>query len=144
MNKLKQNNRWADKAAEKIAGAGIHLQSKFASTMNQQFGLLSPGRLKIYLIFFCIGWGGLSIYFISAAVLGNDRAQPVYKVDAIKRPHVIEPTAKEMLVPMVNEATYEQIQAFKHSDLYDSTLRSRPGLADSILLLEQIYQSQHK
>lgn len=143
MKKLKQSYPWTDKVAEKIAGAGIRLQGKFATMMNKQFGLLSQGRLKIYLILFCIGWGGLSIYFISAAVL-NDRAQPVYKVDAIKGPKVIEPTVNEMPVPMVDEATYQQIQIFKRSDLYDSTIRSRPGLADSILLLEQIYQSQHK
>ena len=144
MKKLKQNYPWTDKAADKIARTGIHLQSKVAAIMNKKFGLLSPGRLKIYLILFCIGWGGLCIYFITVALLREDGAQPVYKVDAIKGPKVIESTVDEMPVPMVDEDTYQQIQIFKRSKMYDSTVRSRPGLADSILLLEQIYQSQHK
>lgn len=144
MKKLKQSYPWTDKSADKIARAVIQLQSRFAMILNKQFGLVSPGCLKSCLIFFCIGWGGLSIYFIGAAALRNEKSHPVYKVDAIKRPRLIEPALDEMPVPMVDEHTYQQIQIFKRSGEYDSTIRARPGLADSILWLENIYQLQCK
>lgn len=142
MKKLKQHNPWTDKAAEKLAGTGIRLQGKFASVMRKLSCGLSMKRLKVWVVLFCICWGGLSLYFIAAAIFREDKAQPSYKVDAIKRPVVAEPTDEELSGPMVDEATYQQIQIFKNSNLYDSTIQARPGLADSILLLEQIYQSQ--
>ena len=144
MKKLKQHNPWTDKAAEKIAGAGIRLQGKFALKMNKLFSGLSSNRLKVFLFCFCLGWGGLSVYFVAAAIFREDKSQRSYKVDAIKRPVIIEPTEEALSGPIVDEATYLQIQAFKKGKLYDSTIKVRPGLADSILLLEQIYQSQNK
>lgn len=144
MKKLRQHNAWTDKAAAKIAGAGIRLQGKFSLKMNKLFSGLPSNRLKVFLFCFCLGWGGLSVYFVVAAIFREDKSQPSYKVGAIKRPVIANPAEEELSGPLVDEATYEQIQAFKKSNLYDSTIRARPGLVDSILLLEQIYQSQNK
>lgn len=142
MKKLKQHNPWTDKAAERITGAGIRLQGKFASIMHTLSARLSMKRLKVWLVVFCMVWGGLSLYLIATAIFREDKLQPFYKVDAINRPVLVEPTDEEVSGPMVDEATYQQIQIFKKSNLYDSTIRARPGLVDSILLLEKIYQSQ--
>ncbi len=144
MKKQKLHSPWTDKAAGKIARLGLRAQEKFASVMNKLFATASSAKLKIIVIVFCAGWGGLSLYFIAAAVFGDDTVQNNYRVDAIKRPLVIAPAEEELNGPMVDAHTYEQIQAFKQSAIYDSTIRARPGLADSILLLEQIYQSQNK
>ena len=114
MKKLKQNS-WTDKAAERIAGTGIRLQGKFASVMHKLSAGLSMKRLKVWLVVFCIAWGGLSVFFVVAAIFREDKLQPSYKVDAIKRPVVVEPTEEELSGPMVDEATYQQIQIFKNS-----------------------------
>lgn len=143
----------SDKIAGKIAGLGIKLQQLFAEKMNRVFMKTDFKRLKIILILFCIGAGGYSIYLIANSVISPDRKQNSFEVQQMDVPKHFNKTGDENLIPeaYVDEETYQQIKQFrnyldslkqKRRNEYDSILQARPGLMDSVQMLEQIYLSQ--
>jgi hypothetical protein len=143
----------SDKVAGKIAAAGIKLQQLFAEKMNKLFMKTDFKRLKIILIIFCIGAGGYSIYLIANSVISPDRKQNSFEVQQMDVPKHFDKPGDENLIPeaYVDEETYQQVKQFrnymdslkqKRSNEYDSILQARPGLMDSVQMLEQIYLSQ--
>ncbi len=143
----------SDKVAEKIAAAGIKLQQLFAEKMNRLFMKTDFKRLKIILILFCICAGGYSIYLIANSVISPDRKQNSFEVQQMDVPKHLDKTGDENLIPeaYVDEETYHQVKQFrnymdslkqKRRNEYDSILQARPGLMDSVQMLEQIYLSQ--
>lgn len=152
-NKEQTENRLPDKVAVKIAGAWIKVQTKFSKCMNKLFSKMSVRDLKVMLIVFCLSCGGYSLYVVANAFGGSDKKQPSFKVDQVDVPKHFDKTGDEMITPenYVDEGVYLLIQGFKQymdslkttkSKLYDSILIARPGLIDSILILEKIYNSQ--
>lgn len=114
---------------------------------------MSVKKLKVILVVFCLGCGGYSIYLMVNAIVSPDKKQPSFKVDQVDVPKHFDETGDEIIQPesYVDEGTYQQIQGFKEyldslktnkSKLYDSIMVARPGLMDSILALEEIYNSQ--
>ena len=143
----------SDKVAGKIAEAGIKLQQLFAEKMNRLFMKIDFKRLKIILILFCICTGGYSIYLIANSVISADRKQNSFDVRQMDMPKHFDKTGDENLLPeaYVDEETYQQVKQFrnymdslkqKRRNEYDSILQARPGLMDSVQMLEQIYLSQ--
>lgn len=143
----------SDKVAGKIAGLAIKLQQLFAEKMNRIFMKTDFKRLKIILIIFCIGAGGYSIYLIANSVISPDRKQNSFEVQQMDVPKHFNKTGDENLIPeaYVDEEIYQQIKQFgnymdslkqKRRNEYDSILQARPGLMDSVQMLEQIYLSQ--
>lgn len=143
----------SDKVAGKIAGIGIKAQRLFAERMNKLFMKTDYKRLKLILIFFCITAGGYSIYLIANSVFSPERKQKTFEVQQMDIPKHFDKTGDETVMPdaTVDEQTYLQIQDFrKYMDSlklnrtkeYDSILQARPGLMDSVQVLEQIYLSQ--
>lgn len=143
----------SDKVAEKIVAAGIKLQKLFAEKINRIFMKTDFKRLKIILIIFCIGAGGYSIYLIVNSVISPDRKQNSFDVQQMDVPKHFDKTGDENLIPeaYVDEETWQQVKQFrnymdslkqKRRNEYDSILQARPGLMDSVQMLEQIYLSQ--
>jgi hypothetical protein len=143
----------SDRVAEKIAAAAIKLQQLFAEKMNRLFMKTDFKRLKIILILFCICTGGYSIYLIANSVISADRKQNSFEVQQMDVPKYFDKTGDENLIPeaYVDEETYHQVKQFrnymdslkqKRRNEYDSILQARPGLMDSVQMLEQIYLSQ--
>ena len=143
----------ADKIAEKIARAGIIVQSRFANGMNKIFTGMNVKRLKLSMIIFCIGCGGYSIYLFTEAIVSPAANQNKIKIEQAVIPKHFNKTGDEIIAVenVVSEETFNQIQQFKHyldslkqkkSYLYDSILTARPFLMDTVLMLEQIYYSQ--
>ncbi len=140
-NKEPKVNPLQDKAARKIAGFMITAQTKFADRMNKHASKVPVARMKILVILFALSWGGLSFYFIADAVFGPKH--PRLTIDGIKLLRHIDQPRREAGESNVDPGTYRQIQAYKK--YMDSTQQSiRPGLLDSMNLLEQIYLSQQK
>lgn len=142
----------SDKVAGKIAGAGLTIQRKFSENMNKLFSKLSPGSVKVFLVVFCLSAGGYSFYLISNSIFNNDQSSPI-QVDPVKAPKHFDKTGDELLRSdqYVDEETYRNIIAFKmymdslkvnKTKVYDSIMQARPGLMDSVLILESIYNSQ--
>lgn len=143
----------SDKVAGKIAGVGIKAQRLFAEKMNKLFMKTDFKRLKLILIFFCVSAGGYSIYLIADSVFSPERKQKSFEIQQMDIPKHFNKTGDETVMPeaTIDEQTYLQIQDFrKHMDSlklnrtteYDSILQARPGLMDSVQVLEQIYLSQ--
>ena len=147
------NETVSDKVAGKIAGIGIRLQQLFAEKMNRIFMKTDYKRLKLILIFLCVSAGGYSIYLIVNSVFSPERNQKAFEVQQMDIPKHFNKTGDETVMPeaTVDEQTYLQIQGFRkymdslklnRTDEYDSILQARPGLIDSVQMLEQIYLSQ--
>jgi hypothetical protein len=143
----------SDKVAGKIAGVGIKAQRLFAERMNKLFMKTDFKRLKLILIVFCITAGGYSIYLIANSVFSPERKQKNFEIQQMDIPKHFDKTGDETVMPdaTVDEQTYLQIQDFRkymdsiklnRTNEYDSILQARPGLMDSVQVLEQIYLSQ--
>jgi hypothetical protein len=134
---------WTDKAATKIAGAFLTLQSKFARFMNKIAAVIPDNKRKLILISFCGIWGGLSIYLIGAAIFRPDQKQPIYTIEPIHSPEHFDKTGDIITKPTVDEDLYREIQVYKK--YMDSTGQTiRPSLLDSINLLEELYKANSK
>ncbi|MEP7375304.1 MAG: hypothetical protein ABI675_18025 [Chitinophagaceae bacterium] len=143
----------SDKVAGKIASVGIRIQTKITENMNKLFSNMPVKKLKTILIVFCLGCGGYSIYLVANAIFSSDKKQPSFKVDQVDVPKHFDRAGDEMiqLESYVDEETYLQIEGFKQymdslqinkSNRYDSIMIARPGLMDSVIVLEEIYNSQ--
>lgn len=136
-------NDWTDKAAGKIVGAGTRLQSVFAASMSKVFAGMNTGKLKaIFFVFFFAGMGG-SLYLVLYGVFASDRKQPSFQVTPIEVPKYYDRMGEVTTEPntAINEELYQEIQAYKkHMDSTGEAIR--PGLRDSIALIEGIYESQ--
>ncbi|MBP6023920.1 hypothetical protein [Ferruginibacter sp.] len=143
----------SDKVAGKIAGVGIKAQRLFAERMNKLFMKTNYKRLKLILIFFCVSAGGYSIYLIANSVFSAEQKEQSFEIQQMDIPKHFNKTGDETVMPeaTVDEQTYVQIQDFRkymdslklnRANEYDSILQARPGLMDSVQVLEQIYLSQ--
>lgn len=136
-------DNWTDKAAGKIAGAGIKLQTKFSNAMNKLVSKMPQKKLKAVLVVFCVLSGGFSIYLAAHAIFGTDKKQPSFEVKQMDVPKHYNRTGSEVNEgdQRISEEIYRDIQEYKR---YMDSLGKpiRPGLMDSIRVLEEIYHSQ--
>jgi hypothetical protein len=134
-------NPLQDKVAGKIAGGFIWLQTKFSNWMNKIFTGMNRKKLKIILIAFCLVSGGLSIYFFIDALVSSPKAK--FKIDQVRMPQHFDKSGDEVMENAMPDDIYQQIQDYKR--YMDSIGESiRPGLADSMRILEEIYLQQKK
>jgi hypothetical protein len=142
----------SDKAAGKIASGMLRLQATFANKMHRLFRNTSAKRLKILLTIFCIALGGYSIYTIYDS-LNTGKPKSNFKIEQIQTSrHIIDAESDyKTEKSTVSDKTYWQITRFKHymdslkqtnGKQYDSILHARPGLMDSVRVLEEIYLSE--
>ncbi len=149
---IRDNPSMSDKVAAKIAGAGIILQKKFADRLNGTFRNMNSKKLKGLLILFCLSAGSYSVYLTVNAITGQEKKQKNFTVDQVDVPKHFDKTGDEIMTDAyVDEETFYKIQGFKKymeslkqnmSNQYDSILQTRPGLLDSVQVLEEIYYSQ--
>lgn len=143
----------SDKVAGKIASVGIKVQQLFAENMNRIFMKTDFKRLKLILIVFSVCAGGYSIYLIVNSVFSPERKQKALEIQQMDIPKHFNKSGDETIMPeaTIDEQTYLQIQDFRkymdslklnRTNEYDSILQARPGLMDSVQVLEQIYLSQ--
>ncbi len=124
-----------EKVAGRIASAILRVQEKTATRMNRF------KYLKILLITFCITSAGLSIYFFVDAITRKPKAKN--HIDHIRSPRPAYETPDEMYDEKIPDEIYLQIQEYRR--YMDSTGEPiRPGLADSMNQLEQMYLQQQK
>lgn len=131
----KQNNYWTDKAAGKIVQRLIETQSKMSGLVNEQLNKTSRKKLKLGLISFCLLSGSFSVWLLVQSFHPNTKATTIRKIQPIRQPQLLSP------VDTVDPQLYHKIQLYKQ--YMDSLQESiRPGLFDSIRIIEEIYQSQ--
>jgi len=140
----------SDKAAGWIASGILKAQNKFANGLGK---IASSWKTKQQLIFFSLIWivlGGLSVVAI-VKPFDKKSANIISRPAAIKTPRMIPDENRNSIIITDNEIT--QVHFFKHSlDSISKTregkikvknlLAQRPGLMDSLEMVEQLYYSQ--
>jgi hypothetical protein len=144
-----------ERLANNIVYTCIRLQQRWANFMQRYTERLSHNGKLIALSLFCLIAGSLSVYLIANSIMSRKASS--FTVTPLKKPPYTNKSGDEntKALEIVSKAEYEKIQRFRYymdslvrspsgKNLYDSILINRPGLMDSILFLENIYQSQNK
>lgn len=127
-----------DKAAIGIANVIIKSQRWFANTLE---GLTNKWKQKqqwIFLYAVCLIFGGLSI----AALINPFKFPENAKVLIPKSISVPKNIYKEDKPLLITENEFQKVQEYKRT--HPNLLKERPGLFDSLILIEQTYFSQKK
>lgn len=158
-NKIKQKNIREDisqdKNAKIIVDKFLRLQQQWATFMQQHIERLSIKSKVIVLVFFCLGGAGFSFLLIAKSFMGNNKTS--FRVARIQNAEHIGKSGEEKILAtsIVTKQEHEKIQSFRQymdslsrsplgKRTYDSILITRPGLMDSVIVIENIYQSQIK
>jgi hypothetical protein len=149
MMAMVEDTKEENKFPAKKAGIAHLLKTQFARFMHR----LILKKSWPFLVIFCITAGGCSVYVLLRSFL----AAPVPSIDlgTLKVPVHLHQwrEANEPSAAYVDRQTYEQITGFKMymdslklsgAPLYDSIIRSRPHLLDSLAMLEDLYHLQNK
>lgn len=147
-------NGLTDKVATGIVTRCIRLQEKWANYMQQKTNRLSPKRKKYSLVLFCALSVGCSMYLIIGSFAGS--ASKDFNVASIHVPvhstQTGEETTRSFL--LITRKEFERIEQFRQyvdslggsaagMKVRDSLLSLRPGLMDSIRVIENLYQLQN-
>ncbi len=150
-----KKNAAQEKVANSIVTACIRMQKKWADFMQHYTERLSRNGKLIMFCVFCLLGGSLSLYLIASSIMRGSASSFTithFKATPFKGKSGDENTKAFVIV---TKAEYEKIQHFRFymdslasstpgKKVYDSILNQRPGLMDSVLLIENIYQSQNK
>ena len=140
-----------DKLAGTIAAASENLQQGFSRKMNKYVEGVGLVRARWIIGVFALLFGGYSLYLIGNVLVGPE-AKNTVSHEQISQPKYLHLSGIEIGAPVaVDKETFLQMRVYrlfldslKSEDpfRYDSLLSVRPGLPDSIRLLEEIYYSQ--
>lgn len=140
---------------QKFDEANLRLQYKCANWLEHKTAHLSRKSWIIILFFFTVLTGGCSIYLIVNSLSGNTTKSII--VTPITKPTNAPPfKVKPMKLNVaINTTEFEKIVRFRRymdslgrsptgKKLHDSIVHYRPGLLDSITIVEHYYHSQFK
>ncbi|MEO7983262.1 MAG: hypothetical protein ABI688_04190 [Bacteroidota bacterium] len=144
-----------DRVAKNIVERCIRLQERWATYMQKQTERLSGNGKIIVLSLFCLVAGSLSIYLMAVSLMRYPAVS--IKISHIKAPlysaRSFDHDTKSSII--ITREEYQRIEYFRHymdslatssygKLIYDSILKQRPGLLDSVAFIENIYQLQTK
>jgi len=140
-DKIRKDNPLQDQLAKKIAGGFVRVQTQFSELMNRRFANMPARRLKVFLVAFCVFSGGLSLYFFVSAIVAQPR--PGFTIDPIEVPEHFDRSGDEVMENEMPEDVYRDIQQYRY---YMDSIGEpiRPGLEDSMRILEELYWHQQK
>lgn len=137
-NKHTGNSNLSDKAATGIANGIIKMQSKFAVLMSGFAGSWKRKQQWIFLYIVCLLFGGMSVIAIVQPFKTIQQSLSL-KPQSISMPKNIQ---KENKAFLITDKEIQAVRAYKQT--HPNLLRERPGLYDSLGLIEQMYYSQQK
>lgn len=126
----------SDKAAAGIASAILKLQRWFAGTAEKFTGRWKQKQQWVFLSAVCLLFGSLSI----AAIINSFQKPETSKSVIPKQIAVPKTLYKENSLYEITESEFQQVQQYKQS--HPNLIKERPGLYDSLTLIEQAYYSQ--
>lgn len=126
-------------------------QQRAADWLQQRSQRYSKKKLILGLVLFCLLFGGGSIYVLISSF---NRNKYTIAIQPISIPaHVIDTSRLFKEIPVLEEQINQNIHRFKlHLDslykyapaAFDSIMKIRAGLIDSLMFVESIYQQQLK
>jgi hypothetical protein len=125
-----------DKAATGIANGILKSQRWFASNLEGVTKKWKQKQQWFFLLGICILFGGLSI----TAIVNSFRQPANSKAIMPKAISIPKTIQNNTNLYLITEKEFQQVQTYKqqHPDL----IKERPGLFDSLTLIEQSYYSQ--
>lgn len=143
-----------DRVANSIVHKCIKAQEQCAAFMQRQTERLSGKVKKFLLVLFFLLGSGYSLYLISESLISHGVES--FSITPIKIPkHADKAGDKNTPASItISKAEYEKIHRFKlYMDslaknssgkrLYDSLLLRRPGLMDSIMIIQEMYNAKN-
>lgn len=127
-----------DKAATGIANGILKSQRWFANTLESLTNKWKQKQQWIFLYTVCFLFGGLSI----AAIVNSFKFPENAKALMPKSISVPKNIYKEDKPFLITETEFQKVQEYKRT--HPNLLKERPGLFDSLMLIEQSYYSQKK
>lgn len=141
MKFLRTNNttgQVSDKVANTIASGILGSQQKFAVLLQKRTNKWKQKHKWILLYLTCVIIGGLSI--ISIVKPFHDKGNENFIIPkSISLPTNITVRRETNLI---TREEYQKVQILKN--LYPNLQKLKPGLYDSLLLIEQVYNAQQK
>lgn len=127
--------KFGDTAAQGIAKSLQSLQQKFAAVMSSVSNKWTRKQKMIFLSLVCVG-------FISSSISAIMQSFNEEKFSAPQQ-IVIPKEQRNEDIPLITEKEFQRVQSFRQR-LDSVTIKQRPGLIDSIRMVEQMYYSQQK
>ncbi|MDQ3848135.1 MAG: hypothetical protein M3261_04170 [Thermoproteota archaeon] len=134
----------------------INVQRKCAAYLNKRTAHWSQRRIKVVFGILCFLFTAASTGIIFSAVKSSGKRAMIPKVQAIPFPKQLEesnPNSSDKHTYTIEEKEYQKLQqlftymdslAVRDSKKRDSILGKRPGLMDSALTLQKLYEAQGK
>jgi hypothetical protein len=156
ITRQKQHNQNAaqDKIAFSIIRKCIRLQSRWADYLQRKSDRLSAKVKKYALISFCLLAGGCSLYSIIESF--RTTSDNVFSVAPIKVPEHAIKTEEANRQPsiIITKDAFENVQRFRYymdsltrsssgKRTHDSILAARPGLMDSVRIIDEMYKTKN-
>ena len=148
-------NAAQEKIAKRIVSLCISFQKQWADLMQHYTDKLTRKSKLMMIILFCIIGGSLSLYLIASSMMRGSTSS--FTINHFKANPFVGKSGDENTKAsvIVTKTEYKKIQHFRlymdsiarspsGKKVYDSILKHRPGLMDSALFIENLYQSQNK
>jgi len=129
------------------------IKRKSADYLGEKAAKISPGAQFGWLLFYMISTGGFCLYLM-AQIFSGEQKTPSFapKNEPWEIPASQSQSYKSSAT--LNEKEHERIEAFSNymdslrqistGHAYDSIIKARPGLMDSLAIVEKYYESQFK
>ena len=159
MRWVKKHNKDSGKpgsAKKKVAGKMAlwlwRVQTGFARWMDKKINPLQAPRKKYLLFGFCFLLSAYSLWLVVSPLVETKKKVEI-KIQALRFPKAPGKSPEHLRGPFVSRDEYVRIHGFKifldslASDpnsrtIYDSIVARRPGLVDSLKMIEEYYQIQ--
>jgi len=155
LGKKRKNSSPVYTGWNKLEQAVEKKQRKWAVYMGQKVKSWPLSYVRIAFGLFCLSYGGLCVYQIAIAF---QQPPAVMQLDRISTPsHIIQNDARKspLQSAFITDSIYLRIKIFReymdslkydHEGriVYDSIVKARPGLMDSVNDVELIYKQQKK
>lgn len=122
------------------------IQKTVADYLNARVLLLSHAQLKTGLLFYCLLFSITNGYVL----LYSLHQHRIVAGFSIPITHLNQPNKNQLNRPVITKEEFEKVESFKsnisrlNKTSYDSLIRARPLLMDSISVVEKIYSSPYK
>lgn len=141
-----------EKAASGIARMINGVQNRFGETLNKKTANLTQRGKIVLLIVFCLVFGGASAYIIIDELSSSRSSSRLLKTNPISVPKHVDKTGDKSqgIEAFISPEDIRRIKQFrrymdslktsKHGIvIYDSIIKARPGLMDSVNEVERLY-----
>ena len=141
MNFFKRNKSEVnipDKAATGIANGILKSQRWFATSLSDLTKSWKQKQQWIFLYLICLVFGTMSII----AIINPFRTSGISNIITPKSISIPKKIYKQDKAYLITKKEIKQVQEYKRT--HPNLLKERPGLYDSLNLIEQVYYSQQK